>query len=94
MNQLVMPYSFTETRSRRTDSQTSKDAAKAAVSRKADIERLAIAKAVFGTSAGLTAREAAALTGIDYYTVQRRISETGLTKTAEVRDGCRVWVAK
>lgn len=85
--------SFIRTRSRRTDSQTSKDAAKAAVSRKADIERLAIAKAVFGTSAGLTAREVAADTGIDYIEVQRRISECGLTKTAERRDGCFVWVA-
>ena len=94
MNQLAMPYSFTETRSRRTDSQTSKDAAKAAVSRKADQERRDIRCAVNDSTIGLTAREAATLTGIDYYTVQRRISETGLTKTAEVRDGCRVWVAK
>lgn len=93
MNQLAMPYSFTETRSRRTDSQTSKDAAKAAVSRKADQERAAITAAVKAASNGLTAREMAAVTGIDYITVQRRKSEAGIVETAERRDGCAVWVA-
>jgi len=88
--------SFTDTRSRSTDGDTSKAAAKAAVSRKADRERAAIVAAVKGAwhGNGLTAREVASVTGIDYITVQRRISECGLKKTdAEPRDGCRVWSA-
>lgn len=89
MNQLCM--TFTDTRSRRHDSDTSKAAAKAAVSRKADRERAAITAAVKAAPGGLTAREVAAVTGIGYIECQRRLSECGLTKTAAVRDGCRVW---
>lgn len=85
--------SFTDTRYRNTDSDTSKAAAKAAVSRKADRERAHITLLVKNSPNGMTARQVAAVSGIDYYTVQRRISETGLNKTAEVRDGCRVWSA-
>ena len=84
---------FTDTRSRLTDCDTSKEAAKAAVSRKADAERVAITKAVKTIKYGLTAREVAVWTGIDYIEVQRRISECGLLKTAARRDGCAVWVA-
>lgn len=84
---------FVSTRYRNTDSSTSRDAAKAAVSRKADRERAAIALVVKLALSGLTAREVSVLTGIDYIEVQRRISECGLTKTAVVRDGCRVWKA-
>ena len=91
MNQLCM--SFTETRARRTDCDTSKAAAKAAVSRKADSERKAIVAAVKASYLGLTGRQVAMVTGIDYVECQRRISETGLTKTKLVRDGCRVWVS-
>lgn len=86
--------SFTDTRYRNTDSDTSKAAAKTAVSRKADRERAAITAAVKAAPGGLTAREVAVVTGLDYITTQRRISETGLTKTAAVRDGCRVWSAE
>lgn len=92
MNQMTMPFSFVQTRSRNTDSDTSKGAAKAAVSRKADEERHIISNCV-GSSPGLTAREVAVLTGIDYIEVQRRISECGLTKSTFRRDGCAVWVA-
>lgn len=85
--------SFTDTRARRYDCDTSKAAAKAAVTRKASGERVAIAEAVEKAAHGLTGREAAARTGIDYITVQRRISECGLTKSQAIRDGCRVWVS-
>lgn len=91
MNQLCM--TFTETRSHRNDGQTSREAAKAAVSRKAALERLAIAGAVCASPWGLTAREVALRTDLDYIEVQRRISECGLVKTDERRDGCAVWVA-
>ena len=84
---------FTQTRSRTTDCDTSKEAAKAAVSRKADFERMQITLGVKGSLNGATAREIAKLTGIDYIEVQRRISECGLTKIAARRDGCAVWVA-
>lgn len=85
--------SFVDTRSRTGDCDTSKAAAKAAVTRKADGERQAITAAVKRSYLGLTARQIAMVTGIDYYTVQRRVSETGLVKTKKRRDGCAVWEA-
>lgn len=85
--------SFTDTRSRSTDNDTSKAAAKAAVSRKADGERAAITAAVKAAPMGLTAREVCYQTGIEWHETSRRISECGLTKTKLVRDGCRVWSA-
>ena len=91
MNQLCM--TFVETRARRTDCDTSKQAAKAAVSRKADSARATIVSAVKASYLGLTARQVEMVTGIDYIECQRRLSECGLTKTALVRDGCRVWVS-
>lgn len=91
MNQMCM--SFTETRYRKTDSDTSKAAAKAAVTRKAAQQRLSIYVAVKTSENGLTAREISQKTNMDYIACQRRIAETGLKKTAAVRDGCRVWVA-
>jgi hypothetical protein len=98
---MQLAMNFVETRARRTDCDTSKAAAKAAVSRKADSERLAIVEAVktkqmtYGGFVwnGLTAKEVAQATDIDYIEVQRRISECGLIKTDWRRDGCRVWVA-
>lgn len=90
MNKLIMSY--TDTRSHRNDGDTSRDAAKAAVSRKADLERVAITAAVKSAPRGLTAREIAYTTRIDYIEVQRRLSECGLTKTAQRRAGCAVWV--
>lgn len=91
MNQLCM--TFTETRSRTYDCDTSKTAAKAATTRKADSERIAIIQAVKAAPGGLTAREVASVTGIDYIECQRRLSECGLTKTDLRRDGCAVWRA-
>lgn len=85
----MTPQSFTDTRARRTDSQTSHDAAKHAVTAKADAERRAIREAV--SVRPMTAREVAAYTGIEYYEVQRRISECGLVKTDVSRDRCMVW---
>lgn len=91
MNQLCM--TFVETRARRNDCDTSKAAAKAAVTRKADSERVAIKAAVKAAPGGLTAREAAWAAGIDYIACQRRIAECGMRKTELRRDGCAVWVS-
>lgn len=88
-----IPISFVQTRARRTDGDTSREAAKHAVSCKADRERVSIGMAVRTSPAGLTAREAALQTGIDYIETQRRISECGLVKTDLRRDGCAVWKA-
>jgi hypothetical protein len=82
---------FVHTRSRVSDCDTSKTAAKAATTRKADSERIAIAAAVKAAPGGLTAREVATQLGSSMVEISRRISECGLTKTAEIRDGCRVW---
>lgn len=88
----MTPQSFTDTRARLTDSQTSRDAAKHAVTAKADAERRAIREAV--SVRPMTAREVAAYTGIEYIECQRRISECGLVKTSERRDRCAVWAAR
>ncbi len=93
MNQLTLTLEppKAHTRARRTDSDTSHQAAKFADTQKAASERLSIYLAVCN-GGPMTAREIATATGIDYIEVQRRISEVlGLTKTKEVRDSCRVW---
>ena len=98
---MQLAIDFVHTRARRNDCDTSKAAAKAAVTRKADAERQAIKAAVKANQQahdglsyyGLTAKEAAQATGIEYIEVQRRISECGLTKSDYRRDGCAVWVA-
>lgn len=88
-----MRTSFVDTRSRSTDGQTSRDAARHAATDKAAQERLQILAAL--RRGPMTAREIAELTGIDYYEVQRRISETGgIEKTDERRDKCAVWRAR
>ena len=87
------PTSFLRSRARRNDCDTSKDAAKHAVSHKASAERVAIVAAVKASYLGLTGRQVAMVTGIDYIECQRRLSECGLTKTKLRRDGCAVWVA-
>lgn len=96
MNQLCM--TFVDTRSHRNDGQTSRDAAKAAVSRKADRERAAITQAVKAAPGGLTAYQVADLIGLDRQETSRRISECGLHKTDESRPNIgakpgAVWVA-
>ena len=85
--------SFVRTRARRSDCITSREAAKNAVTGKADSERKAIVVSVKSAQAGATAREVAMATGIDYIAVQRRIAECGLNKSELRRDGCAVWVA-
>jgi hypothetical protein len=90
MTQLAI--SFVDTRARRADPQTSRDAARYSASQKACQERLSILLAVHKQP--MTAREIAAETGIDYIEVQRRISEVaGIEKSGERRDGCMVWRA-
>lgn len=93
MNQIALPLEppRAHTRARRTDSDTSHQAAKFAATRKAEQERLAIYEAIY-TFGPMTAREVAARIGLDYIEVQRRISEVaGLQKTKSARDRCRVW---
>ena len=87
------PTSFLRSRARRNDCDTSKAAAKHAVSNKASAERVAIVAAVKASYLGLTGRQVAMVTGIDYIECQRRLSECGLTKTKLRRDGCAVWVS-
>lgn len=84
---------FVQTRSRSTDSDTSHAAAKASTSGKADGERAAITACVKVAPAGLTAREVCHQIGVDYITVQRRVSECGLFKSDLRRDGCAVWLS-
>lgn len=85
--------SFIKTRARRTDPQTSKDAAKQAATAKCAAERDLIVKAVRESAAGLTAKEIADITGLDYFkSVQKRKSECfGIVETDRRRDGCAVW---
>jgi DNA invertase Pin-like site-specific DNA recombinase len=81
-------------RSRNSDPETSKAAGKNARTQKAIQERIAIYEAVCKAPSGLTAREMAKATGIDYIEVQRRKSEIpGIQITDQVRDGCAVWRA-
>jgi DNA-directed RNA polymerase specialized sigma24 family protein len=93
MNQMAI--SFVDTRSRRTDADTSKEAAKHAASAKSALQRIAIRKALLHVyPRGLTAKELAQATGIPYDDVKRRVSESGGTRReTERRDGCAAWVA-
>lgn len=89
----AQPVSFVHTRSRITDCDTSKAAAKRSVTGKASRERIAITEAVKAVKSGLTAREVAHTTGLEYIATQRRIAECGLHKSDMRRGGCAVWVA-
>lgn len=79
-------------RARRTDSNTSHEAAeRTEAATVTHWQRMAIKSAVM-LLRGATAKEIAKLTGVDYITTQRRMSEVeGLYKTDDERDGCRVW---
>jgi hypothetical protein len=93
MLEVTPNISFADTRARSTDGQTSRDAAKHAATQKAAYARTRIlfTLRMYGP---LTAREIAAHTRIDYFEVQRRISETaGIAKTTERRGGGFVWKA-
>lgn len=87
-----MNLAYVDTRARSTDGQTSHDAAKHALTRKAAAERIKIVSAIH-LHGPMTAREVAQMTGLDYIETQRRISECGLTKTDVRRAGCFVWSA-
>ena len=87
-----MNITFIDTRSRRTDGDTSRQAAKHAASGIAAAERRAIVRALQDHS--MTAKELAEYTGINYWEVSRRLSEcAGIVKTSAVRDKSRVWMA-
>ena len=79
-------------RARRSDSSTSHNAAaRTEADYKTHYQRQAIRAAV-SFADGATAKELVTLTGIEYYTVQKRLSEVpGLFKTDAERDGCKVW---
>ena len=81
-------------RARRSDSSTSHDAAKRAeADTRTHQQRQAIGAAVAHLG-GATAKELVSSTGIEYYTVQKRLSEVpGLYKTDDERGGCKVWRA-
>ena len=76
--------SFTETRARNSDPDTSHAAAVHAGSVKACAERLAICRCVEGHPGGLTAMEVSRLTSIDYIEVQRRISSSSAARAVWV----------
>lgn len=81
-------------RARRSDSSTSHDAAaRTEADTRTEWQRQSIRAAV-SFADGATAKELVTLTGIEYYTVQKRLSEVpGLYKTDDERDGCKVWMA-
>lgn len=85
---------FVSTRSRNTDPDTSREAAKHATTGKAAAERMAIRYAL-QAGGPMTARQISEWIGIDYHTTQRRISETaGIERTDARRDGGAVWRAR
>lgn len=89
MNQIAID--FVSTRSRSTDCDTSRLAARNAATHKANSHRAAIALCL-RAHGPMTARQVALQTGIEYIECQRRISEVGgIEKMNEVRHGCRVW---
>ena len=84
---------FVSTRSRSTDCDTSRLAARNAATYRANSHRAAIAICL-RAHGPMTARQVAFHTGIEYIECQRRISEVGgIEKMDEVRYGCRVWRA-
>ncbi len=82
------------TRARRKHPQTSHDAAKTAEGRGAIDERVVLLEAVKNSADGLTIKEAAAVTGIPWDHVHKRLSEIeGIYMTQLRRDRCSVWMA-
>ena len=81
-------------RARKHDSSTSHDAAaRTEADHKTHLQRQSI-KAAVSYLDGATAREISRVTGIDFISVSRRLSEiAGLYKTDDERDGCKVWKA-
>lgn len=91
-----MKITFVETRSRRSDPESSKLAAKHATGGKAAELRLKIQAAIkwdaLCSGDGLTAKDLARDLGESFYDVSRRISEcAGIKKSGTMRDGCMIW---
>lgn len=85
--------SFSDTRARTSDPQTSKDAAKAAARDKARLQRMVLAETVQHFYSA-TAKDLSEFLQIDLADVYRRLPECAGIKPHETmrRDGCRVWV--
>lgn len=80
------------TRARRDDSISSHMAAKNAAAPRTQAQRVQIVETIRSSRNGMTARQVSLATGLDYYVVQRRISECdGIVKTDEMRGGAMVW---
>lgn len=85
---------FLGTRSRNTDPDTSREAAKHSATGLCAAERRAIRHAL-EAGGPMTARQISMWTGIAYIPVQRRMSETaGIERTDMRRDGMVVWRAR
>ena len=84
---------FVGTRSRTADPDTSRAAANHAASRRSENVRYWIRRGL-ESKGPMTAKQIAEWAGFDYYTTQRRISETaGIERTDARHDGCVVWRA-
>ncbi len=80
------------TRARRKHPQTSHDAAKTAEGSGAAVERFLLLEALKDAPDGLTSKEAAAVTGIPWDHVHKRLSEIeGIYMTQLRRERCAVW---
>lgn len=89
MNQLSID--FIHTRHRRTDVQTSRDAARAAVSSKAQTQRESLL-ALLQDLGPMTGKELAPVSGMTFLEVSRRMSEIpGIARTGKRRDGSFEW---
>ena len=80
---------FTATRARKSDPQTSKDAAANAATSRAAKQRIAIREAL-QTQGPMTCKQLSVITGIPYVALGKRASECGLVDTGKVLDGCRI----
>jgi hypothetical protein len=89
MTQTIL--SFIQTRSRRTDPSTSREAAKHAASTKAQDERIAIREALVRLGP-MDPLQIARVTGIEYHEVNRRMSEIhGIRRNGNKIDKRSVW---
>lgn len=87
----MMGLSALPPRFRSSDPSTSRKAAKNATGSRAEAQRIAIRYAL-ATGGPMTAKALAEATGLDYYTIQRRISEVqGIERTNIEFEGCLVW---
>jgi len=83
---------FAHLRTRTTDPATSRRAARRAAGAASD-HRSRILDAIRATP-GMTPREIAGKTGLDFYQVSRRLSEIPEIEPRGERDGCRIWFPK